>query len=253
MIVATTGEGMFIYSGVPAAGNLVVAITNQAGTDDYGNAYQQGVSVLDEANNAFIALGPSGLLEPSLIFNPDDTLFDPGRLLPLWDNINGGIPYIQWDSASAAGSAGVASIRMRGESVDLTVAPAFEVNCGSEISGDMVFQPGFHVRRGSLASPTLAAGWTNFAGGFQTSKYIEQPHNWGELTGVIKPGTLTNGTVITTLPAAVRPLASHTFNPATGNGASCQIVVAADGTVKIQAVVGTPTFVSLSGISWPLF
>jgi len=31
--------GMFIYSGTPANGNLLLAITNEAGTDAFGNAY----------------------------------------------------------------------------------------------------------------------------------------------------------------------------------------------------------------------
>lgn len=31
--------GFFLYQGTPAAGNLIVAITSAAGTDQFGNAY----------------------------------------------------------------------------------------------------------------------------------------------------------------------------------------------------------------------
>ena len=37
--------GMFIYSGTPAAGNLVLAFTSGPGTDQFGNAYSGGIAV----------------------------------------------------------------------------------------------------------------------------------------------------------------------------------------------------------------
>src|SRR5512144_693762 len=39
--------GAFFYSGTPALGNLVVSVTSSAGTDEFGNVYDQGVTVYD--------------------------------------------------------------------------------------------------------------------------------------------------------------------------------------------------------------
>lgn len=38
------GDGLFVYSGAPAAGNLLIALTPTAGTDAYGNAYSAGLT-----------------------------------------------------------------------------------------------------------------------------------------------------------------------------------------------------------------
>lgn len=45
LIVTSTGQGVFVYSGVPALGNLIVSIASAAGTDAVGNAYPQGLNV----------------------------------------------------------------------------------------------------------------------------------------------------------------------------------------------------------------
>ena len=39
VVVSGSGDGVFIYSGAPGPGTLVVAIVSAAGTDPYGNAY----------------------------------------------------------------------------------------------------------------------------------------------------------------------------------------------------------------------
>lgn len=39
--------GLFVYSGTPAAGNLVASITSSAGTDPYTNAYLSGITSYD--------------------------------------------------------------------------------------------------------------------------------------------------------------------------------------------------------------
>jgi hypothetical protein len=38
-------NGIFFYSGVPAAGNLILALTNSAGSDAFGNVYIQGITI----------------------------------------------------------------------------------------------------------------------------------------------------------------------------------------------------------------
>jgi hypothetical protein len=38
-------NGIFFYSGVPANGNLILALTNSAGVDAFGNVYIQGITI----------------------------------------------------------------------------------------------------------------------------------------------------------------------------------------------------------------
>ena len=45
IILTSTTDGMFIYNGTPAAGNLIVSITAASGTDSFGNTYPAGVQV----------------------------------------------------------------------------------------------------------------------------------------------------------------------------------------------------------------
>ncbi len=58
-----TGEGLFVYSGTPAAGNLIVSIAAAAGTDSFGNNYTQGImeqspgAALVNINNGAVAFG----------------------------------------------------------------------------------------------------------------------------------------------------------------------------------------------------
>ena len=44
IVYGTSGTGIFVYSGTPASGSLIVSIAAAAGTDPYGNAYEQGVT-----------------------------------------------------------------------------------------------------------------------------------------------------------------------------------------------------------------
>jgi hypothetical protein len=46
VIVKGSGDGVFVYDGIPALNTLVVAIASTAGTDEFGNAYSgPGISV----------------------------------------------------------------------------------------------------------------------------------------------------------------------------------------------------------------
>lgn len=54
-------SGLFFYSPVIGAGNLIISIAAQAGTDPYGNEYQQGVAVYDPSNGHYADLVDAGL------------------------------------------------------------------------------------------------------------------------------------------------------------------------------------------------
>lgn len=47
LIVQSSSQGIFVYKGAPAAGNLILAIAAATGTDPYGNSYVVGVTAPD--------------------------------------------------------------------------------------------------------------------------------------------------------------------------------------------------------------
>ncbi len=50
VVVSGSGEGVFVYSGTPANGNLIATITSAPGTDGFGNAYVGGITAYNGAN-----------------------------------------------------------------------------------------------------------------------------------------------------------------------------------------------------------
>jgi len=53
-------DGLFIYSGTPAAGNLIASITPTSGTDSFGNTYLGGINTYSGAS--FVGLNVGNLL-----------------------------------------------------------------------------------------------------------------------------------------------------------------------------------------------
>lgn len=53
-VVVQSNQAVLFYSGVPAAGNLVLAIAPVAGTDSFGNTYAEGMSVIS-GSDALVA------------------------------------------------------------------------------------------------------------------------------------------------------------------------------------------------------
>jgi hypothetical protein len=67
--IILNGSGLFIYNGTPALGNLVYSSAPVAGTDPYGNVYQQDPTVYNPGTSAYVNIssnqaagGNSGIL-----------------------------------------------------------------------------------------------------------------------------------------------------------------------------------------------
>lgn len=58
LIVSGSGQGVFLYSGTPARGDLYLSITSADGVDDFENDYVKGVVAYDGSGNPFIQLRP---------------------------------------------------------------------------------------------------------------------------------------------------------------------------------------------------
>lgn len=59
LVVSGAGQGVFLYSGTPAAGNLIASFASSAGTDAFGNDYIEGLGFYDAA-------GPTIEVRPDL-------------------------------------------------------------------------------------------------------------------------------------------------------------------------------------------
>lgn len=71
LIISTTDEGVFIYNGTPASGNLTGSWTAAAGTDQYGNTYPEGLKIVDLSTGGTVELDPtfSDGVTPGLLFS----------------------------------------------------------------------------------------------------------------------------------------------------------------------------------------
>lgn len=75
LVVESSGQGVFVYRGTPAAGNLIVSLASADGTDAHGNAYTRGLWINGyQADSSFAN---------QITFQPPDfgaTTFDPGKI-----------------------------------------------------------------------------------------------------------------------------------------------------------------------------
>jgi hypothetical protein len=81
LIISAGGgfTGLFVYSPIPGAGNLIASIAAQAGTDPYGNPYKAGIASYG-AGGAFSLL-QAGVLELGAAFMATPSVFNVGGVL----------------------------------------------------------------------------------------------------------------------------------------------------------------------------
>ena len=97
-------------------------------------------------------------------------------------------------------------------------------------------------------APTLLSGWVNYGDGLAAAGYCKGPDNRVHLQGLIKSGTVADGTVIFTLPQGFRPKQTQMFIVFISNGGYGRVDVNVNGNVVAKIV--NATYTSLSGISF---
>jgi hypothetical protein len=82
-------------------------------------------------------------------------------------------------------------------------------------------------------APTLLAGWVNYGAPYDNAGYRKEPTGLVRLRGVIKNGTIANGTVLFNLPVGYRPSAQRSI-PSYQGGAddAIRLEVATNGDVS---------------------
>lgn len=100
----------------------------------------------------------------------------------------------------------------------------------------------------SVIATTLENGWVNYGSGYANSGYYKDSFGIVHLVGVIKSGTITNGTSLLTLPVGYRPAAIQEFGSVAANS-PCLIDVNTSGQLVIYFVTAN-TSLLLSPISF---
>lgn len=97
-------------------------------------------------------------------------------------------------------------------------------------------------------TPTLLNGWQDYGTAYESANYWKDKCSVVHLSGMVKGGSITDGSVIFTLPPGYRPNAPEKFITVSVN-AICILDIYTNGNVTIRAGANA-SWVSLSGISF---
>ena len=99
--------------------------------------------------------------------------------------------------------------------------------------------------------PTLLNGWTDYnAATFTGASYWKDVCGVVHLAGLIKGGTVTNGTVLFTLPAGYRPFLPEIMSVQNNDGIFRRLDVMANGDVVLKSANYTAVWISLASITF---
>jgi len=197
--------GEFFYSSTPADGNLILAIANAAGSDQYGNAYKQGLMVLGTGASAgaYVWLDPAlGRVVVQSVLTGFQAICDGGSLTM---STPGSIAH---PATYATQDAPLASI-IESPSDGTHGAAEMKLYAGTASAGPYISSPfavALNPSTGAAETwhvPSLTGGWSQASG--MTVQYTLLPVGLLALAGRVKAGTVTAGTIVMTLPAGYYP------------------------------------------------
>ena len=197
--------GSFLYSGTPASGNLILAIANAAGSDQYGNAYKQGLMVLGTGASAgaYVWLDPAlGRVVVQSVLTGFQAICDGGSLTM---STPGSIAH---PATYATQDAPLASI-IESPSDGTHGAAEMKLYAGTASAGPYISSPfavALNPSTGAAETwhvPSLTGGWSQASG--MTVQYTLLPVGLLALAGRVQAGTVTAGTIVMTLPAGYYP------------------------------------------------
>lgn len=234
-----------------------------------------GLTVQDPSTTRTVrlaAVGPVAVTAPSGPYNPPEIVFAAGDgsevnpgIVAAYTAPNGSAqPIPTWLVMTPDLGNGASYMKLQAAtSTDPTTAAlAFGVGSGSLILGPGAFYvtaggqtlsfgaSGLALSGEAVQAMTLQNGWTAYGGTYGTPSWQKKPDNTLQLMGVAKPGTLTAGTVITSLGASYAPSADRPLKVSAGSSsASADVYLrAGTGNIEIQNVSGTPTWISFDGL-----
>lgn len=114
-----------------------------------------------------------------------------------------------------------------------------EINMDVEISGSIIDEEKNY--------PELQNGWVKYSDTYEAPFYYKDKSNVVHIGGMMKSGTVTDGTVLFTLPEGYRPNKVEKF-VCMSNNSICSVNIQRGGSVSIQG--GNTNWLSLSGIQF---
>lgn len=135
-----------------------------------------------------------------------------------------------------------------GKSVHLELVPVT-----GELVTDQVIRAGttFPAVAETWHNATLSNGWANIAG-LDVLAVRKQPDDFVLFQGIIGSGTVTDGTIVGTIPVGYRPSKAKAFGVAAGGTANPRIRVNTDGTLQIFGSVTAGQSISFEGCGYAL-
>lgn len=237
--------GLFLYSGTPAPGNLIASITNNAGTDPYGNTYLGGINTYSGAG--FVGLNVGNLITGLIASAVDAGIvgpigaegltlispFEPGTKpdSSSVDLLDGSL------SATPQSAATFPRIRTYG-----TVWAAHPVIKATNNANTWTAE--------TWQSPTYNANWAgtttfgSLSGGMRTLQYRRDAEDNLWLNGCFTPSAGAGNSVFN-LPAAYRPAVNGAFPVAFissgGTAGNAWMYVSQAGNLNINSQLGSTT------------
>lgn len=215
-------SGSFLYSGTPAAGNLIASIAPASGTDAHGNAYNQGIWAYASSGSSmgFLPVGGQAQLNMTpqgAVFTTQDTVMYSGVNNPGLSNES---LYLIMSSGKSNGERDT-GIVLTGEPADASASENLLVSLGGQ---DALFIDRNNVQTFSATplkvygeswhSLPLVNSWGTTSDGLAHYKLLPDGSVW--ILAAINSGT---STTIATLPAGYRPPNKTIYMPCQGTGA----------------------------------
>lgn len=211
-------QGLFVYNGKPALGNLIASLAPTGGTDPYGNVYTSYFKIYGSSGSA-INMGVSGP-NAAIIFNPGNVTHLTLAGQAFAGSNNPGAANEQEALIFTSGKAGGddAAIQLFSESADATVAATIVAEFGGTVIATltktlMSLAVPIQSTAGTRTLPTelttdswqvgtLINGWTGSGAGVNGFRYRLGIENVIEYEGDIINTTVTGNSIFFNQPAA---------------------------------------------------
>lgn len=260
-------SGIFLYSGTPAAGNLIGSDASIAGTDRFGNTYPAGV--MTQVNVANTPTYRTSLFNNQLIFNYiSATLFRQTGQLFASEPLNAAKgPQIVLESPSDnSTSSDISALILYGTSQDGTFPPqallAGYVNGSNTqmaidfvVNGNMfATDPATNNTKEPWHAITPQNGWANRGAGFPAfaARRNASPPGSVSLRGQLTGGTYANGTLLGTAGTGYLPALEQSVplnvEGAAFNGGIGEAVIGTNGQIKLYSTQGSGTLLKFNGL-----
>lgn len=249
-VIQQSSQGLFVYSGTPAAGNLLLAIAAVGGTDAFGNVYKTGLTISNSGliesinGNQFVILSSTS---PAITFNPNTVTFDNDGFLQSFEQPAGTAELFLQTPYHTANSGKPSRLFMA--SGDLTTKSQLQATADisqfetSQVNGDVIKSANGVPY--TWQAPSYGANWsgsTSFNGNaVRTLKYRLDAEDNVAFQGCFAAGATLPANPVFNVPVPYRPASAMTmtvWKNAAGTLSQGLLYIATSGNVDLFASLG---------------